>query len=166
MPGFLGLRERASNPQALTASSGSLTSGSAVALPNAVDCRSGAVASAGVVALPADFAAMFELLVQWGTVSGITQGRIAGHLFLVPALDGTNFCDVDLTAGAAYIPDTFRVGMFEVPRVPTAATNMRLATRVAELGPFLYRAYLLNGSGQAMTAGWTLTVASLQGGYT
>ena len=115
---------------------------------------------------PDDFQAQFELVCQWATITSIVAGTIAAELYLVPILDGTNLPDVDLTAGSSRIPFSTFVGVFECPKAPTANTNMRFVSALVSFNPLLMRPYILNRSGQTITANWSLKAVSVQGQYT
>jgi hypothetical protein len=106
-----------------------------------------------------------ELVCQWATVTNIVANMIVFDVFMVPALDGTNFADVDLTGSASVIPISFRVGAFVIHKAPSSSTNVRLATAPFSLFPGLYKPHLLNRSGQTMASGATLKIASAQDQY-
>ena len=159
MPGDLRSKERAIIT--LTTTGASMTTGSA-AVANATadfDARSSGN-------FPDDLQAQFELVCQWATITGIVAGTIAGELYLVPILDGTNLPDVDLTAGLSRLPFTTYVGAFECTKAPTAATNMRFVTGNVTFNPTLMRPYILNRSGQTISANWSIKAVSVQGQYT
>jgi len=142
----------------LTTSGASLTSGSA-GLAGTLDCRAGGNA--------ADlFMALLSLAVQWATVTGIAAGATVAELYLVPAIDGTNFPDIDTTPGASYIPFTMRAGPFVAPKAPTASTNMLLQSAPLDLMPTLYNVYIINRSGQTISANWTLKALAAAAQYT
>ena len=113
-----------------------------------------------------DFNCTFELLVQWATITGIVAGTVIGELYLVPLVDGTNLPDVDLTAGSSRLPYASYVAPFDAVKAPTANTDMRFITAPISINPLLYRPYLLNKSGQTMTANWDLKAVGVQGQYT
>jgi hypothetical protein len=137
----------------LTSTGASLTTGSGAAAGTTLDARAAGNA--------ADFfAALFELTAQWGTVTGIAAGTVIADLYLVPALDGTNYPDVDMTAGTSYIPFSMRVGSFVASKVPTASTNARFVSNSVDLLPVLYQAYIINRSGQTISVNWALKVAA------
>jgi hypothetical protein len=140
-----------------------MTSGSAAAAATAdLNVQSGGNAAD-------DFLAMFELLCRWTTITGIVAGVTVADLYLVPLLDGTNLPDVDLTAGASYIAATGSMGSFICAKQAVTATDMRFFLGPVPLFPTLYRAYLLNRSGQTMTTSsgtsWQLKVVSAQAQY-
>lgn len=156
MAGNILLKEQA--VVTLTTTGASLTSGSA-GLAGALDCRAGGNA--------ADlFAAMASLSVQWATVTGITALTTVADLYFVPAIDGVNFPDIDTTAGASNIPFPQRVGSFVAPKAPTVNTNALYQSIPFELMPVLYNLYILNRSGQTMSANWTLKVLAAAAQYT
>jgi hypothetical protein len=143
----------------LTSTGSSLTSGSAGVAGTQLNCVTGGNAADMLNAL-------FTLTAQWSTVTGIAAGTTVADLFLVPAIDGTNFPDIDTTSGASYIPYTMRAGSFVAPKAPTASTNMLFQSAAVDLMPVLYNAYILNRSGQTMAANWTLKVLPAAGQYT
>ena len=155
------IRQKERGIVTLTTTGGSLTNLSA-GLGNAtadLDAR-----SAGN--LPDDIACQFELVCQWATITSIVAGTVAAELYLVPVPDGTNVPDVDTTAGASRLPYAAFVGVFECPKAPTANTNMRFLSPVVQLAPMLYKVYILNKSGQTISANWSLKVVGVQGQYT
>jgi len=157
MAGNLFLKER--GIITLTSSGSSLTASSGAAAATDLDTRAGGNA-------PDDWAAMFELVCQWATITGIAAGTIVADLYLVPLVDGTNLPDVDLTSGAAYIPYGYKVASFSASKAPTANTNMRFASPTVFLDqPALYRPHIINRSGQAISSAWTLKSISTQGQY-
>jgi hypothetical protein len=145
----------------LTSSGGSLTTGSA-GIANGTadfDARSGGNAAD-------DLQAQFELICQWATITGIVAGTIAAELYLVPKLDGTNLPATDLTAGSSRLPYSTFAGVFECTKAPTANTDMRFISDNVRFNPLLHVPYILNRSGQTISANWTLKAVSVQGQYT
>lgn len=144
----------------LTSTGASLTTGSSGLAGTQLDCRAAGNA--------ADFfTALLSLTAQWATVTGIAAGSTVADLYLVPAIDGTNFPDVDTTTGTSYIPFTMRVGGgFVAPKAPTAATNMLFQSVAVDLMPVLYNVYIINRSGQTMSANWTLKALAAAAQYT
>ena len=126
------------------------------------------VRSAGNVA--EDFYGIFELLCRWATITSIVKGTVAAELYLVPLIDGTNLPDVDLTAGTSAFPQSSFVGLFICDKAPVAATDMRFPSGAVPLLPLLYRAYVLNKSGQTITTtsgtSWQLRVVTARQQYT
>ena len=112
------------------------------------------------------FAALMALTGQFATVTGIAAGTVIADLYLVPAIDGTNYPDIDLTAGTSYIPFNYLVGSFIASKIPTAATNALFTSPSIDLQPVLYRVYILNRAGQTMTANWSLSVVASAAQYT
>ncbi len=112
-----------------------------------------------------DYVFYMELLCQWTTITNISANLTVFDVYMVPALDGTNFADVDTSAGASNIPVNYRVASFVAPKAPISNTNMRFATAPFTLFPALYKPYLLNRSGQTMSSGATLKIASAQDQY-
>ncbi len=145
----------------LTSSGSSLTNGTAVASSNDLDVRSSG--SAGVIQ---NLEAFFEFVCQWATVTGIAAGTVAAELYLSPALDGTNFPDVDLTGSSSFLQYSSFIGNFMCPKTPTASTNMRFNSSVTRLRPLIYRPYILNRSGQTIASTWSLKVQSTRLQYT
>lgn len=159
MAGDLRAKERAI--VTLTSSGSSLTNGSAGAANGTadLDARSG-----GNVA--DDLMAVFELVCQWSTVTGIAAGTVVAELYLVPALDGTNFPDVDTTAGSSTLPAPTYVASFVATKAPSSSTDMRFVTAPVLIAPLLLRPYIRNTSGQTMAANWTVKAVGVQGQYT
>lgn len=145
----------------LTSSGASLTNGSAGAANGTADfdARSGGNA-------PDDLRARFQLTCQWATITGIVAGTVVAELYLLPALDGTNFPDIDTTSGSSRLPWNCFAGAFEATKAPTANTNMTFIGPALDIDPLLYRPYIKDTSGQTMAANWTLKVVSAQGQYT
>lgn len=143
----------------LTSTGASLTSGSAGLAGTQLDCRNAGNAADMLNAL-------FSLTAQWSTVTGIAAGTTIADLYLVPAIDGTNFPDVDTTSGASYIPYTMRAGSFVASKAPGSATNMIFQSSVVDLMPALYNVYILNRSGQTMSTNWTLKALAAAAQYT
>jgi hypothetical protein len=157
MAGDIRQKERAI--VTLTTTGPSLTNGSAGGTSVDFDARFGGNA-------PDDMAAQFELTCQWATVTGIAAGTNVADLYLVPVLDGTNAPDVDLTAGTSKLPFAAYAGSFEAQKTPGANTNARFVSPLIQFNPLLYKAYIINRSGQAIAANWTLKFVSVQGQYT
>jgi hypothetical protein len=141
----------------LTSAGSSLTTGSAGSAGTDLDVRTTASENA-----KGDFTAAFLLICQWGTVTGIVAGTIIGDLYLVPKIDGTNAPQLDTTAGSSRLPYATRVGSFEATKAPTTSTDTYFIVPDVDLQPLLYTAYLLNRSGQTISANWTLKVVSAQ----
>jgi hypothetical protein len=136
----------------------SITNGSAV-LVGTLDCHSGGTA--------ADmFAALFSLSTQWATTTGIAAGTTVADLYLVPALDGVNFPDIDTTTGSSYIPYTMRAGSFVSPKALSANTPYLFQSGVVELMPVLYNVYIINRSGQTISSGWSMKAVATAAQYT
>jgi hypothetical protein len=145
----------------LTTNGGSLTTGSAGAANGTADFDARSSGN-----FPDDLQAQFEFVCQWATITSIVAGTTAAELYLVPILDGTNLPDVDLTAGSSRIPYAAFVGVFECAKAPTANTNMRFISCNVVFNPTLMRPYIINRSGQTMSANWSLKAVSVQGQYT
>lgn len=159
MAGDIRAKERAI--VTLTSSGASLSSGSAGAANGTadLDARSGGNA-------PDDLQARFELTAKWTTTTGIVAGTQVAELYLVPKLDATNLPDIDTTSGTSRLPAGTYVAAFDATKAPTSATDARFVTGAVDLFPALYTAYILNRSGQTMSANWTLKVVSAQAQYT
>lgn len=113
------------------------------------------------------FTAAYQLTVQWATVTGIAAGTNVGDLYLVPALDGSNFPDVNIAnASTDYISVNHRVGSFLATQAPSANTNVLLDIVNVDLQPLLYKPYIINRSGQTYTANATLKVLASKAQYT
>ena len=151
MPGDIFLKE--GTIATLEASGGSLTTGTAVASTTNLDCRSGGLAGA-----VQNINALFELVCAWVTVPAV--GAVAAELYLVPALDGTNFPNVNTTGGSSVIPYTTYKGNFPITVLPVTTVNMRFVSDAVRLRPLLYRVYILNRSAQTISSTWTLKVMS------
>jgi hypothetical protein len=147
-------------PVTLTTTGASLTAGSA-GLAASLDCRSGGTSGA-IEAL----ASQFSLSAAVAANTGIVAGTTAADLYLVPAIDGANFPDIDTTAGASYIPYPMRVGSFVFARVPTANSALLMQSGTVELLPLLYNVYIVNRSGQSINVNWTMKVAATAVQYT
>ena len=159
MAGDLRSKERAI--VTLTSSGGSLTTGTAGLANGTADFDARSSGNA-----PDDLQAQFELIVQWATITSIVANMVIAELYLLPALDATNFPDVDTTGGSSVIPAAAFVDSFICAKAPTANTDMRFVSREIAINPLLYRPYLLNRSGQTMSVNWALKVVSVQGQYT
>lgn len=140
----------------LTSTGASLTNSSAGAAATDLDAR-----AAGNFA--DDFQVQFELICQWATITGIVSGGQIGHIYLVPKMDGTNLPDLDTTSGAAALPAAAYFAPIICVLAPTANVNMRFITPTRDISPRLYTAYLLNKSGQTISANWTLKAIGDQG---
>lgn len=150
MAGEIFLKERAI--LTLQDNTSSLLANAALVLANTatLDVRSG-----GNVGQ--DFWANFELLTGFAVAPVVDV--VAAELYLVPALDGTTFADVD----TAKVQSSCFVGAFAVLKAATAA--QRLVLLGIPLQPLLYRAYIINRSAQSMAAGWTLRVVTSREQY-
>lgn len=159
MPGDLRAKERAI--VTLTSAGVSLTNGSAGAANGTADFDARSTGNA-----PDDLQAQFELTCQWATITGIAAGTVVAELYLLPILDGTNAPDIDLTGGASRLPYAALVASLEATKAPTANTNARFIAGPVFFNPLLFRPYVLNRSGQTMSANWALKVVSVQAQYT
>lgn len=94
----------------------------------------------------------FELNVAFATSPSIPASI---ELYLVPALDGTNYAEADTTAGSSNVSGY--AGLFKVIYTSTASQRLVSSIRIP-LGPFKYTVYILNRTGVGITSsGWTLT---------
>jgi hypothetical protein len=144
--------------QTVGSTGATLSTGTAVSLGTVDGRTSGNVANL--------FSALFSLTAQWATVTGIAAGTTIADLYLVPAIDDTNYPDIDTTSGASYIPFTMRAGSFVAAKVPTASTNALFQSAAVDLQPVLYTAYIINRSGQTMASGTALKVRGSAAQYT
>lgn len=95
----------------------------------------------------------------------VTTGPSAGseiQLYLVPKLDAANSADVDVST--PYLNPNHYAGSFFVTLAQTA--SQRITLEGVTVGPFEYKAYLLNKTGQQMAANWTLDAYGEMGQYT
>lgn len=158
MAGDLRAKERAI--VTLTTTGASLTTGSAGLGNGTADFDARSTGNA-----PDDLQCHFELVCQWATIPAALA--IPADLYLIPVLDGTNVPNVNTTSGSSVLPYTAYVGSFNQCVVaPTANTNMRFVTALLTIAPRLYKAYILNQSGQTISANWSLKVVSDQAQYT
>lgn len=144
----------------VTSTGGSTTNGSATSAGD-IDLRSGGTAN-----LIEPFEALFELTAQWATITSITGGVPIADVYLVPKLDGTNAAAVDTTSGAGRCPQGSYADTIVCASAPTANTNMRFVTGIVKLFPLLYTVYIINRSGQTISANWTLKVVAARAQYT
>lgn len=89
-----------------------------------------------------------------------TIGVAEIQLYLVPALDGTNFADV----GTNLFNPNHYAGSFFPTKSQTAAQTLTLEN--VRVQPYLYKAYLLNLSAQTMAANWLLDAYGAAAKYT
>src|ERR1700719_50878 len=106
-----------------------------------------------------DFWANFEL--NTGFAVAPTVGNSI-ELYGVPALDGSNYADVD--TGTPNMPLSCFLGVFSVIKSQTGAQRMVLLG--VPLMSNLYEFYLYNKSGQQMSSTWTLKVSPAYEQYT
>lgn len=159
MAGDLRSKERAI--VTLTTTGTSLTNGSAAVANTTADFDARSSGN-----FPDDLQAQFEFICQWATVGSIAGGTTVAELYLVPLLDGTNLPDVDLTSGTSYLPPVTFATAFTATKAPTAATNTRFISGIVSFNPLLHRPYILNRSGQTISANWSLKAVGVQGQYT
>lgn len=97
---------------------------------------------------------LFELTVTWGT--NPTLGNLC-NLYLIPSVDGTNYDD-NVTGASPYAPSRAYAGGFPV-RATTSIQRIPLGfgqSGLIALPPRLFKAFLINNSGQAMPASGNL----------
>jgi hypothetical protein len=96
------------------------------------------------------------------------ERHVVADLYLVPALDGTNFADVDIAnASTDYISPAHYVGSFVNDlHNPVINTSYRFGVTNVDLQPLLYKPYLINRSGQTFNANAVLKVVAAQTQYT
>jgi hypothetical protein len=122
-----------------------------------LESNGGTLATASVVAASStydnsandNFWAGFELNTGFAVAPSVGTSI---ELYLVPALDGSNYADVD--TGTPTMPLPCFVGAFAVVKSQTGA--QRLVITGVPLMARLYKAYLYNKAGQTMSSGWTL----------
>ncbi len=113
------------------------------------------------------FSAVFQILVQWVTVTGIVAGTNVGDFYLLPSLDGTNYPDVSVANSSTdYISPNHYVGSFIAASSPITNTNLLLVTPQIDLLPLIYKPYIINRSGQTMTANAVVKVVPASAQYT
>jgi hypothetical protein len=98
-----------------------------------------------------DDAAAFELNAGFGSTP--TIGNTIG-LYGVPAVDNTNYGDVDTSSSPPTLNPNNLLGTFEVLKASTSAERMTLL--VNGLLPIKYKFYLGNTSGQTVSSTWAL----------
>jgi hypothetical protein len=153
------IRSKERSAVTLTSSGSSLTNGSAGSAGTDLDLRASGNGDN-------DLEVVFELLCQWGTITGIVKDTTVAALYLVPKFDGTNAADIDTTSGTSALPPSAFGSSFVATKAPTASTNARFVSDVVPLHPMLYTAYILNKSGQTISANWTLKALGAAGRYT
>lgn len=150
MAGNIYLKEAAA--VTLESSGDSLVNGSELLAETTFDNRSG---GNGAQSLWANF----EL--NGGLGTGVAEGTIYAELYLVPALDGTNYAEMDAT-NHKFQSNCF-VGSFVVNKNQTGAQRMVILG--VPLQPLLYKVYILNKSGQTISSTWTLIVVPVMQQY-
>ena len=159
MAGNILSKEQGTTPATIGTTSATLTDKSGVAV-GIVDARAGGNVADMITA-------MFSLTAQWATVTGIAAATTVADLYLVSAIDGTNYPDVDMTPGSSYIPFTYRVGGgFIASKTPTANVNAMFSLATIDLFPTLYTAYIINRSGQTISVGAVLKAMGAAAQYT
>ena len=144
MAGNIFAKELSSTPVTLESSGASTATNLEVAASTNLDAR-----NAGNGAQ--SFWYTFEF--NGGFGSAPTVGA-ALELYAVPAVDGTNFAEVDTTAHL--LQDNCLLGYFKILKAQTGA--QRLVIQRIFLEPLLYKMYILNKTTQTMSSTWTLKV--------
>lgn len=108
----------------------------------------------------------FELICQWGTVTGITLNKVVAEIYAIPKLDGTNLPQIDTTAGSSAFPAATYFGQMVATKAPTASTDTRFVTREWVLPQELLTIHVRNVSGQTISANWTLKFLGSHAQYT
>lgn len=121
--------------------------------------------AAGTTNLAQALAAYAELTCQFTTITNITVGKVVGEFYMVPAIDATNYADIDTTSGSSYISRNYLCGTFYAHKQFVTATNYRMATAPFDLFPTIYTGYVLFLAGQTVTANWTLKMMAAKGQY-
>jgi len=156
------LKGKSGTTLTLTTTGASLTNGSAGAAGSAVSFKSG-----GTTELADMLSAVFELTVQWATVTGIAANTVVADVYFVPRNEAdTADCQIDTTSGSSYIPSSYRVGPLLAAKAPTANTDAVFKTDKFDSPQQKGTFYILNRSGQTMTANWTAKVAPSDAQYT
>ena len=132
-------KELAGSVQTLEANGGAISNGAAGAADDANLDNTTELA----------FAYDFELNAGFG--SSVTAGEDV-DLYLVPVLDGTNEADKDTSTPK--FQDSHYRGTFITAN--TGTTARRMTIEGVPVGPYAYKAYLVNKSGQTVSATWTL----------
>ena len=107
------------------------------------DGRSGALAYFGTA----------ELVCAASGFSAAINANANVDLYMVPAIDGTNFP----TASTSGVPATALKGSFVAP-VSGNVPRLRMAIEGIPLLPHPYQCWLGNNTGATLTSGWTLTI--------
>jgi len=141
------------------------SSGSSVATGTAVSAGTINMQAAGTSSLIENLRAFAELTCQFATITGITAGILVADLYFVPAIDGTNYADVDTSSGVSYVTNNYRVGSFVAHKQLVTATDYRFASAPFDLFPAKYTAYVLFRAGQTVTANWTLKLMAARAQY-
>ena len=144
-------------------STGASTTNITATSAGTLDMRSG-----GTTGAVQPLSGYFELTAQWSTVTSIVSGTPVADLYLVPSADnGSNYATVDTTSGAGFIPSALRFGSFvNALASPSGSTNYRFATAFGDVYPDIYTVYIINRSGQTLSANWTLKFFPIEGQYT
>lgn len=106
---------------------------------------------------------MFSLNCSWNSTSGITTGTDVADLYLLPALNGTTF---SATGTSTASPNQYVASFINPSSTITVSTVTQFDTGIIELFPALYKAAIINQSGQTMNSSWTLLAAIDRGAYT
>jgi len=107
-------------------------------------------------------AAIFQLQCQWNATSGITVGTDVVDLYLLPAMDGSTFP----TIGTSQVSPNHYAGSFICPITTVAvSTIITFTTPIVDLFPVLYKAAIINQSGQTIVSSYAVKVDLAQGSY-
>lgn len=96
----------------------------------------------------------FELYLPNGVGSALTVEQPV-ELYIIPALDGTNFADFDANFTDILAPQNCFAGSFMVRAEATASTSQRLFMKSIELPPLKFKALIRNVTGQSLKDGAT-----------
>lgn len=142
-------------------STGSGLANNSATLAGALDLRLGGSGNS-----IGDYDGIFDMTVQWSTITGIDKDTVVAEIYAVPSLDGgSTYPDVDTTAGASKFAQNYLVAYIVASRTATSNTNMLMASTPAVFQALKYNIYVKNTSGQTMTANWTLRVLTEHGKY-
>lgn len=96
-----------------------------------------------------------NLRLATGFTAAPTIGNVV-ELYLTYALDGTNYPDVDTSSTPPTIAPDAWVGNFIVSKSQTGSQTIDLTN--IPLKPYPLKAYLVNRTGQQMSAGFTVNI--------
>ena len=108
--------------------------------------------------------AIFQLQCSFNATTALSVNTDIADLYLLPAMDGSTFP----TIGTSQIAPPFQVGSFinsaSTVAVSTVVTYVTDPKGV-DLFPVLYKAAIVNVSGQTINSSWSLKVSLAQGNY-